>query len=426
MPLDSESRSKVKKFFNTLEDQPLEPTNPYYLAFLEESDTDPIAELSNRISFSVSESVNLFSGQAGCGKSTEFRRLKRDLEADGCVVFLLNMREYMNLCTTVEISDFLISIMTALSNQVEERFGKAPFHRSYLECLGDFLTAEVNLENMKIKAGSADINASLKGDPIFKQRLQEGLKGHTAKIVKDAHRFCQDTVSFIRKKSKDNDKKVVLLVDSVEQIRGIGIDGSVEVHQSVQNLFLGHVTSLQIPMLHIVYTIPPYLPALVPGLGRQLGGAMLCTLPSIHVKNKDNTIDQMGLDIMQEVITKRYPQWRIFFNPEQINCLAIASGGDLRDFFRLLRAALAKTKTQPVTDAVIEQSLNHLRREMMPIASDDKKWLQDISHNKDVNLETITQQPNLARFFDTKLVLNYRDGDDWYDIHPLLKDEINH
>ncbi len=33
--------------------------------------------------------------------------------------------------------------------------------------------------------------------------------------------------------------------------------------------------------------------------------------------------------------------------------------------------------------------------------------------------------PRLALFFDNNLVQNYRNGDDWYDIHPLLKDEIN-
>lgn len=32
--------------------------------------------------------------------------------------------------------------------------------------------------------------------------------------------------------------------------------------------------------------------------------------------------------------------------------------------------------------------------------------------------------PQLARFFDTNLVLNYRNGEDWYDVHPLLADEL--
>jgi energy-coupling factor transporter ATP-binding protein EcfA2 len=426
MMVENQNRSQLRKFYNTLEDQPLEPSNPYYYPFLQENDSDPIAELANRISFSVSESVNLFSGQTGCGKSTEFRRLEKTLKDDDCEVFLLDMREYMNLTTAVEISDFLISMMTALSDEVEQRYGKAPAKRGYLERLSDFLNTEVNLDNMGFKTGFGDIKASLKDDPTFKQRLQESLQGHTAKIVSAAHSFAQDTVTLIRDELKDTDKKIVLLIDSVEQIKGVGADGSEKVHKSVANLFSGHAPSLQIPMLHIVYTIPPYLTALVPGLGRQLGGAMACTLPSIHVQNKDNSKDHNGLEIMRELITRRYSQWEQLFSPEQLNTLAEASGGDLRDFFRLIRAALVKTvKTIPVQDKVIEQAQNHLRREMMPLANDDKQWLREITENKKANLAAIEKLPDLARFFDTKLVLNYRNGDDWYDVHPLLKKEIN-
>ncbi len=335
------------------------------------------------------------------------------------------MHDYIHLTTPIEINDFLISIMTAFSNQIEQRYSASPGSRGYLERIADFLTKEVILDNTAFKLGSVDIKASLKDDPTFKQRLQQSLKGHTAKMVKDAHVFAQDAVNLIAQKNKDQNKKVVLLVDSVEQIRGVGADGSVTVHRSVENLFSAHAASLQIPMVHIVYTIPPYLTALAPGLGRQLGGAMVCTLPSIHVQKKDNSTDTVGLEIMRELISKRYQYWDQVFTVEQINTLATASGGDLRDFFRLVRAALVKTgNVMPVEDGCITHTLNHLRREMLPIASDDKKWLQKITRNKKTNLETIDDLPDLARFFDTNLVLNYRNGDDWYDVHPLLISEI--
>jgi len=422
---ENENSKKLENFFNTLVDQSIGPTNAYYYPFLEESISDPIAELASRIKFSASESVNLFSGQSGCGKSTELKRLKQILQQQGCEVFLLDMREYINLRTPIEISDFLISIMTAFSEKVELSYSHAPAKRGYLERLNDFLHQDVNLENMGVKVGVGDIKASLKSDPTFKQRLQDSLQGHAAKIVSDAHVFAQDTVSFIRQETKDSNKKIVLLIDSVEQIRGVGADNSDKVHKSVANLFSGHSEGLKIPMLHIVYTIPPYLTALAPGVGRQLGGAMACTLPSIHVQNKDNSIDPKGLEIMRTLISKRYSEWQHFFTPDQLDLLAESSGGDIRDFFRLIQAALVKTGNRiPIPDLVIEQAQNHLRREMMPIANDDKQWLQEIEENKKANLGSIEKLPDLARLFDNKLVLNYRNGDDWYGVHPLLKDEI--
>ncbi|MDD5273834.1 MAG: hypothetical protein PHU14_14095, partial [Methylovulum sp.] len=182
MPVTIE-RDRLKKFFNNLEDKPVDPTDAFYYPFLAESDDDPIAELAGRISFSQSQSVNLFTGQRGCGKSTEFRRLQAMLVADGCEVFLLDMRDYMNLTTPVEISDFLISIMVALSEVVESRYGKALHSRGYINRIVDVLKKDVKFEGVN----AVGIKASLKDDPSFKQLLQQSLKGHVAGIVKDAH-----------------------------------------------------------------------------------------------------------------------------------------------------------------------------------------------------------------------------------------------
>ena len=62
------------------------------------------------------------------------------------------------------------------------------------------------------------------------------------------------------------DRKVVLLVDSVERIRGVGSE-AMTVYESVRNLFFGHAEHLRIPLLHVVYTIPPYLSVLAAGAG---------------------------------------------------------------------------------------------------------------------------------------------------------------
>jgi hypothetical protein len=33
--------------------------------------------------------------------------------------------------------------------------------------------------------------------------------------------------------------------------------------------------------------------------------------------------------------------------------------------------------------------------------------------------------PVLARYFETKMVLNYRNGDNWYDVNPLLRGQVD-
>ena len=431
--MDPRQKARLREFFNQLVDRPLEPDDPFYEPFVAAmSDGDPIEILATRISWSEAASVHLLSGQRGSGKSTELRRLRHTLHGGGCEVFLCDMRDYMNLTTPVEITDFLISIMGALNDALQKQYDKGLTHQSYWERLIHFLRTDVEIKDLKIEgnigAGKFGIGASLKDDPSFKQRLQEHLRGHVARLVRQAHEFATEVVTFIRQSHANPNKKVVLLIDSVEQIRGVGEEAD-RVHKSVENLFSGHAESLHFPLLHMIYTIPPYLTPLTPGLGRLLGGGTVCNLPSVHIRQRDGTPDQVGLTVMSHIMERRYETWQEIFTPPQLDHMALMTGGDLRDFFRfakdcLTRAASLPEAQLPLPEKVLQDAENHLRRDLLPIAAQDADWLRKIAASKNLELESIAELPRLARFFDTHLVLNYRNAEDWYDVHPLLRSAI--
>jgi hypothetical protein len=156
---------------------------------------------------------------------------------------------------------------------------------------------------------------------------------------------------------------------------------------------------------------------------------MVYNLPSVHTRHRNGDVDSDGLQIMEAIMARRYPAWKEFFTETQLKRMAMATGGDFRDFLRLARDCLVKTAVEktirlPVPDTVLSEAENHLKRDMLPIAEDDKDWLRQVANNKESGLKSIGALPQLARFFDTKLLLNYRNSDDWYDVHPLLADEI--
>jgi hypothetical protein len=210
----------------------------------------------------------------------------------------------------------------------------------------------------------------------------------------------------------------VLLVDSVEQLRGED-----EVHKSVETLFAVHGEHLRFPGLHVVYTVPPYLLPLAPGIGRNLG-ATLRTLPSVHVRQRNGNDDQQGLTTLKTMLSRRFAAWQEVISEAHMNEIARCTGGDLRDFFRLIREVLVIAPKQPgdwpIAELILQTAKNILQREMVMLAQEDMDWLIRIYKTKTPELPSVTQLPKLARFFDTHLVLNYRNGDDWYDVHPLL------
>lgn len=436
---NNELRAKVKRCINTL--NPQQPIvfgqsslvkdgadERLYVPSLHGGDKDLVQELSDQIDFDEGGGTYLFSGNRGTGKTTELMRLAQLLGKMDCEVFYVNMAEYLNLTKAVEIPDFLISVLGAFSEKIEERFGENPGKLGFFDRASKFLKTNVQINGFTIPVAGVDLKMTLLEDPVFKQKLQEGLRGHVTKLVMDARVFVTEAVELVRSKTSA-DKKIVLIVDSVEQLRGIGGSNDIaEVFKSAETLFSGHADKLRFSPLHLVYTVPPYLSALVGSLGALYSGGKIYMLPSVHVYEglpKDGTApiqSEAGLDTMVEVVKGRFPEWEEFFSRTQLQRLAASSGGDLRDFFRLVKLCISQAlyKPLPLLDDVLKGAESDLRNDM-PLAHDDRDWLRKVVKSHKRELDNIDRLPDFARLTESKYILNYRNGDDWFDVHPLLR-----
>lgn len=440
----AELRPKVKKCLNALDsrrpivfgDKPLiaggESEN-LYVKGLHGGDKDLIRTLADRVDYDEGGGTYLFSGNRGTGKTTELMRLAENLRGQGCEVLYVDMSEYLNLTVAVEITDFLISLFGGVSEVVEKRFGHNPSRTGFFERIGNFLQSEVKIDGLELEANGGDAKAKLKmsllQDPTFKQKLQEGTRGHVARLLQEARSFAEQAVAEVRANTSP-DKKIVLIVDSFERLRGVGDSKDIaEVFKSVETLFSGHSDKLRFPPLHMICTIPPYLSALAGSVASFYSGGQIYMLPSVHVyegRPQDGAapvLSETGLKAMVDIVDKRFPEWKEFFTREQLIRLAGNSGGDLRDFFRMIGLCITEAPYQeslPLPDKVIASAESALRNDM-PLAHDDKEWLRKIQHSHERELGSQDRLPIFARLTEGKYILNYRNGDDWFDVHPLLR-----
>lgn len=431
MAIENANRlQELGRFYQALRDRPLEPDDPAYVAELHQSRFgDAVSDLAGQILWSEGGGTYLFTGQRGTGKSTELRRLRKILRDAGCTVFLLNMTDYVNETQPIEIGDFLISLMGALSDRVERDIGAQPAQRGYWERLGDFLRTDVSLKEIDLSV----VKASLKEDVTIKERIQNAARGHVARLRDGARSFSREVLALVREKLNDPQRKVVIVADSLERLRGVSAETARRVFDSAVLLFSGNAENLQFPGLHVVYSVPPYLSALTANLGGLYGGR-LYALASAHLFERPRAgarrqISVDGLVLMLRLVEMRYAPWREVFSEAGLRRLAVSSGGDIRDFFGMISACLVKARSPalalPVEDELIDRVAIDMRREMLPIANDDKDWLKKIASNNEPNLESVERLSTLARYFDERLVLNYRNGEDWYDVHPLLWELID-
>jgi hypothetical protein len=79
----------------------------------------------------------------------------------------------------------------------------------------------------------------------------------------------------------------------------------------------------------------------------------------------------------------------------------------------------------PVPDALITDAEDAVRNDMLPIADDDRGWLRKIMTSHKPELPSLDVLPDFARLQEGKYLLHYRNGEDWYDVHPLLRAEVS-
>jgi hypothetical protein len=257
-------------------DDPLDPSDPLYKALYEplyENDSDdPIQLIQNDIVFSEVESLNFISGFRGSGKTTELFRLRKNLEDDGYFVTYANALDYFLPSEPVDISDFLIVLAGSFSDALETRLKFKATHEGWWTRFVNYLKhTKIQLDGFDLKAGTKahdteiglNIKTSLKTDPSFRQQLREKMAARLGDLKDEVQRFFADTVVKAKKKTK-TEKNFVFIFDQLEQLRDTLGDKS-PVADSVTSLIANHKSDLQIPFMHCVYTVPPWLKFKVPG-----------------------------------------------------------------------------------------------------------------------------------------------------------------
>jgi hypothetical protein len=420
-------------FFQALEEGPLEPDDPRYVPLYENSDEqdDPVEILARNIRYTAGASVQLFSGFRGTGKSTELRRLRARLRARGYLVLLVDLANYLNLSDRIDVSDFLMAVAGSVGDLVvdEGHVVDNPARVGYWQRFLDFLkNTSINPQEIGIEAGlpgaKLNLKANLRNDPVFVRRLQDRMATHLGAFVEDVRKYFAGLTDLLIHYDQVEPGRIVLLVDSVEKIRGASANAN-EVQASVEVLFASHSDKLRIPSYHVVYTVPPYLKVRYAGLGGEYGLGGVQILPTLKVRAAQaRTPHQPGLDALEKVVACRGDWKRLLGDRVVLDRLSDMSGGHLRDLLRFMADLIVRARSLPVSEAVVGRAIEQLRQEYLPIAENDARWLARIAETNRAELADLSDLPNLARFLDTHLVLCYRNGAEWYDVHPLVRDVV--
>jgi hypothetical protein len=443
MTLTASDNEFLKGVAGVLKDRPLQPGSDYYEPIHQSLDEDdPVWLVRRQIEFGDRESLQLFSGFRGAGKSTELLRLKQDLEKEGYFVLYADALDYVNPAEPVDVSEMLMVLAGSFSDALEKDAVAVPGDpfwkraRDYLSGLDvHFTEAHLKLEVNSparevlggIKAG-IDLKAQIKDGSNFRTSLQRFLSTRIGEMKGQVDRFFEQAVTEIRR-THGKDKQIVFIFDQLEQLRG-SYQTWQAVIRGVQELFSIHIDRLKLPYVHAVYAVPPWLKFLLPT------EAPLTILPTVHLWNNDpqRTRYEPGWTKFRSLVRRRLGEQGIvrLFGPDgladdgPVDRLIGVCGGHVRDLLRLLQSVVIRARAMPVDSHVIDAVINAARRDLLPIALEDARWLHAIGRSQDTGMPDTGEHAveRLSNFLDTHRVIYFVNGSAWYDIHPLLRDEV--
>lgn len=421
---------RLGEIFRNLEIKSVEPNDHLYVNMWEGSPYDPVARMRTRIEWSSTESLQLFSGFSGAGKTTQLRRLKQELSAAGYLVIYADAEEYLNLGEPLDIADLLYTVAGALSDGLEQHGVALPKGESYWTRLSHFLTtSKIEVKELTIPSGVADLKAELRESTTFRQKLQQHLSGHIRELTKQAHEYAEEGIRAVHDKY-GGDKRVVLLLDSLEKLRATPSNEQ-EMMDRLEKLFRNHLQTLGFPWIHCVYAVPAWLREVV-------AYSDITLIPSIKlVESRDSCARSVhGWRVMRELISRRMTEDGsrfVFGDPDHDGNFRLAdrliemSGGAPRDLLRLFREAilLASSAQMPLNERLVETAIATVRNEMR-VSVRDAQWLETVARTKAADLPTSDKSDinHYMRMLDNHFILCFRNDSDWYDVHPLIRHEV--
>lgn len=399
----------------------------------------PVDELRASIEMTDRPGTWLFTGHRGVGKSTELRRMAADLRRENHLVIVADMGDYLNLAEPVTTETLLLTLVAALADGADRFLGGERLQAGYARRLWDFLnTTEVKLDEVsaELPLGDAGLGfkAQLKDNPVFRQRVVEAVRRSLGTFSTQVRAFCRQVADDLRLQ-RGAQARVILILDSLERLRVTGADAQV-CYDAIASTFDVNGQYLKLEHIDVVYSVPPYLPFLSPRIGSYFG-VEVCTLPHVKVfqtppsdapSESPASAFSAGVALMVDAVARRFPTVEQLIPRPLLERLALASSGSVRDYFRLIRSVCTKAKVAaasvPLSDARWVDMAEQVLRNEMPLADEDLDWLRKVRRTHGTGLDSMSNLHQLARLFDSGMILNYRNGRDWCDVHYLLQAKL--
>jgi hypothetical protein len=413
--------------------RPLSPGDPLYVPFDEGTPVRGTAgrsciDVLQRLILLQDETCQLFTGFPGTGKTTELGRLKQRLEASKDApthAVYIDFEQWLDRYTPVSITDVLRVVAYVLDREAAIAEGKDPDEDpGYVRRLWDFLSqTDVELQKIGFSAYGASLMLELKNNPTFHQKAEDALRVRFQQFASEARSAMQQAILRLRQAPSTQAQRIVVLADGLEKFTPLREEDRGTMEASVEGVFVQHARLLHLPC-HVVYTFPLWLRFRVAELGGLYDGSP-AVLPMVKIAEPDGRPYGVGIEKLVDLVHRRVRDLARIFGEDldgTLLPLLHASGGYPRDLLRMVRQLLIDARAFPVRPHDTARVIDELSQQYaFVVRGTNLPLLKQIGTTHALPQEDAEQVAAFGRLLERWLVLAYRDGEEWYDLHPLVR-----
>lgn len=403
--------TSLKEAMNILDPEWPLSTNEDLDAFFVPRAASPLGELRLLLTDSTTPQKILFTGHRGSGKSTELAKLANQLGGSHFIVHY-SVKSVLNLFDLSYV-DVLLSLGLELIRQVTAR--KINIRDDVLEHIRLF-TSEVTKEvETGVKAGasiSSELNAfvaKLTGKLTTEAATRETVREKVSHRLSD---LLESIDLLAREAEKSTGQRMLVIVEDLDKTD----------LETARTLFYNNAQSLQAPPVSVIYTFPTALRHDNAFMQIEQTFPMPCVLPNLKTRSRRGRAPGAGEDDeipqLSEILTRRVKKG--LFTTGALTELARLSGGIPRELIALARYACldARLKERPVIDEEAVECAAQRKRRDYQVLLDSAQLGRLAEIHASQRVENDEQDRALLHNLS---VLEYRNGDVWHDVHPLIE-----
>jgi nucleoside-triphosphatase THEP1 len=380
-----------------------------------------LVRLKNEVEAAGKRGKVIFTGHRGCGKSTLLKQFAVEMQKNYFVSFfsvadLIEMSDVSHVNILYSIGLVLLSQATLAKIPVADDIKQSllGWTDTTRKVVGEIETkSELGIGTDFFKV----ITAKLQQERTFREELEKTYEKNITDLVGKLDRLA----AAIQTTTK---KPVLVIIDDLDKLD----------LRVVEPIFRQNVKALFSPAFRIVFTIPvaasedPIVMGALNSEGivrpRRFPVTKFFTYEELRKPNAKPI--EANVALFEQVLAKRFAPDLI--RPETARKMVLASGGVLRELVRIGRECCIECMTQIemqpdranayIDDVILMAVLSNLRNEFArQIQPSDYSLLVAVHKT----LEQAEGETSI-KMLHGLMVLEYENGDMWYDLHPIVLD----